>query len=155
MASYGVPEGPEGLLPWSWAHERLARSRNYWVVTADATGRPHAMPVWGVWDDDGFAFSCAPDSRKARNMAANPKIVVTADDTVEVVSVEGSVEVMGGGHTTFADTYAAKYEPDEAKREAMAGFVLSHAIYRVTPERAFGIIEREEEFAQRATRWVW
>ena len=33
-----------------------------WVVTASAAGRPHALPVWGVWDDDvpGFAWSCAP-----------------------------------------------------------------------------------------------
>ena len=31
---------------------------------------------------------------------------------------------------------------------------LEHLV-EVTPERAFGIIEREEEFAQRATRWRW
>jgi hypothetical protein len=30
-----------------------------------------------------------------------------------------------------------------------------NTIFEVTPERAFGIIEREDEFAQRATRWVW
>jgi hypothetical protein len=30
-----------------------------------------------------------------------------------------------------------------------------NTIFEVSPERAFGIIEREEEFSQRATRWVW
>ncbi len=29
------------------------------------------------------------------------------------------------------------------------------AFYRVTPERAFGIIETPEDFARRATRWRW
>jgi hypothetical protein len=28
-------------------------------------------------------------------------------------------------------------------------------IVEVTPERAFGIIESEDDFARRATRWVW
>lgn len=37
----------------------------------------------------------------------------------------------------------------------MEAFVRSHAIIEVTPDRAFGIIEREDEFAQRATRWRW
>jgi hypothetical protein len=48
MTDYGVPEELEGTLPWSWAEERLAESRNFWLVTADGNGRPHAMPVWGV-----------------------------------------------------------------------------------------------------------
>lgn len=37
----------------------------------------------------------------------------------------------------------------------MEAFVRSHAIIEVTPNRAFGIIEREDEFAHRATRWTW
>ena len=39
-------------------------------------------------------------------------------------------------------------EPDEFQ-------TLENAIFEVIPQRGFGIIEREEEFAQRATRWVW
>jgi hypothetical protein len=37
----------------------------------------------------------------------------------------------------------------------MGQFLRSNAIVAVTPERAFGIIEREDEFSQRATRWTW
>lgn len=155
MEAYGVPSEPDGMLPWDWARERLVRSKNYWVVTANAAGRPHALPVWGVWDDEGFGFSCAPESRKARNLAVNQQVVVAADDTVEVVSVEGVASPMASGQIQFADAYALKYEPDAVKREAMAGFVLSNLMFRVVPERAFGTIEREDEFAQRATRWAW
>ena len=39
--------------------------------------------------------------------------------------------------------------------EEMAAFLRSNAIVEVTPERAFGIIEREDEFSRCATRWRW
>jgi hypothetical protein len=155
MADYGVPADADGALPWEWARERLVRNRNYWVVTADAAGRPAAMPVWGVWDDHGFVFSCSPNARKARNLAVNRHAVVMAEDTVEVVSVEGTVAPLTQGREMLAAAYAAKYEPDPVKAEAMVGLVLSHAMFRLTPARGYGIIEREEEFATKATRWVW
>jgi hypothetical protein len=156
MRGYGVPEDPEGTLPWSWAEERLIESRNYWVVTVDPDGAPHAMPVWGLWrrGEDQFWFSSAPDSMKARNIAENPNVVVTADSTVEVVSVEG-VATQAEKRRNIADEYAAKYESDPDARSQLAEFFLQGGIFRVTPTRAFGIIERPEEFSERATRWVW
>jgi hypothetical protein len=72
-----------------------------------------------------------------------------------VVSVEGTVAPLTQGREMLAAAYAAKYEPDPVKAEAMVGFVLSHAMFRLTPARGYGIIEREEEFATKATRWVW
>ena len=158
MADYGVPDDVEGVLPWSWAEERLVACRNYWVVTASATGRPHAMPVWGVWlpERERFVFSCAPNARKARNIAANPQVVVAADDTVECVSVEGRATPANPDAVAgYARAWAAKYEPDPAKRAETEGFFSSQAPFEVRPERAFGMIEREEEFSTRATRWVW
>jgi hypothetical protein len=118
--------------------------------------------VWGVWlpDTDLFWFSCSPNARKARNIAENPRCVVTVDDTVECVSVEGRARI--ADQATDADaidhavaSYVTKYCDDPAGRADMATFVRSHAIVEVTPEVAFGIIEREDEFAQRATRWRW
>ncbi|MFN0092438.1 MAG: pyridoxamine 5'-phosphate oxidase family protein [Acidimicrobiales bacterium] len=158
MAEYGVPADAEGALAWSWAEVRLTASRNFWLATASAAGRPHAMPVWGVWltDPDRFVFSCAPSSRKAANLRANPRAVVAADDTVECVSVEGRArEVSLRPDGPEAQAYAHKYEPAEAKRAELAAFMASHAAFELLPERAFGIIEREDEFASRATRWVW
>ena len=159
MAAYGVPSGPHGALAWSWARERLAACHNFWLVTADATGRPHAMPVWGVWlttgSGDTFWFSCAPTARKARNLAANRQVVVAVDDTVEVVSVEGTARpIVGAGASDAIDAYVAKYWPG-ADPAPHAAFLLDNMIYVVTPQRAFGVIEREDEFGPRATRWRW
>lgn len=162
MADYGVPDDPAGALAWVWAQERLASNRNYWVVTATAGGRPHAMPVWGVWltDPDRFWFSCSPRARKARNIAENPQCAVTVDDTVECVSVEGTARLVDpeadrAAVDRMVAAYLAKYWSDPAEHPAMEAFLRSHAMFEVTPDRAFGIIEREEEFASRATRWRW
>lgn len=91
MTAYGVGEGGWDPMPWSWAAQRLTASRGYWLVTVSARGRPHSLPVWGVWDDaeHRFAFSCAPSARKAANLAANPRVVLTVESTVECVSIEG------------------------------------------------------------------
>jgi hypothetical protein len=158
MPGYGVPASPDGLLPWSWAEERLIRCRNYWIVTADSSGRPHSMPTWGVWspEDSVLWFSGASSSRKARNLAANPQMVATIDDSVEVVSVEGrGGPIADADRDRMADAYAAKYAESAKARKAMARFVKANAIFVLRPERAFGIIERAPEFSTRATKWVW
>ena len=54
MSDYGVPADLDGTLPWVWAEQRLTGNRNYRVVTASAAGRPHALPVWGVWLAERF-----------------------------------------------------------------------------------------------------
>lgn len=162
MADYGVPADPAGALPWSWAQERLVRNKNYWVVTASASGRPHALPVWGVWlpETDRFWFSCSPNARKVRNIAENPRSVVTVDDTVECVSVEGRARIADPAGDAdrvgpMIAAYLSKYWGDPGVHAQMEAFIRSHAIVELTPDRAFGIIEREQEFAQRATRWRW
>ncbi|GEM_PF-6107262 len=37
----------------------------------------------------------------------------------------------------------------------MAKFLRDGALFEVIPSRAFGFIERAEEFSASATRWVW
>jgi nitroimidazol reductase NimA-like FMN-containing flavoprotein (pyridoxamine 5'-phosphate oxidase superfamily) len=89
---YGVPEDDDGMLSWSWAVERLERARNYWVSTTRPDGRPHAMPVWGLWLEDAFVFGSGRDSAKSRNLAANPAIVVHLESGDETVILEGLAE---------------------------------------------------------------
>jgi len=76
MPDYGLASDDTGLLPWSWAVERLTSTRRFWVATADPTGQPHLSPVWAVWFDDALWFSCGPRSRKARNLLADPRCVL-------------------------------------------------------------------------------
>ena len=87
------PTQGSGLL-WSWAEQRLLASRNYWVASRWPDGRPHAMPVWGVWHEAAFWFSSSRGSRKVRNLAADPRCVVTTENAVEPVVIEGTAEVV-------------------------------------------------------------
>jgi nitroimidazol reductase NimA-like FMN-containing flavoprotein (pyridoxamine 5'-phosphate oxidase superfamily) len=157
MPEYGVDTPDWQALPWEWAAERLAGYRNYWVVTVSPDGRPHALPVWGLWseDDQRFAFSCAPGSRKRRNLDANPHVTVAGDDTVECISLEGTAGPVGDEtrQEAWIERYLTKYRP--MSPELTADFLRQNAFLEVVPERAFGIVEREDEFATRATRWVW
>ena len=154
MAVYGTDSPDWSALAWDWAAERLVANHNYWVVTVSGAGQPHALPVWGVWSDVDlrFMFSCAPSARKARNIAANPRVVVMVDNTVECISVEGiAAPVEPDRVDTWVDRYVAKYGPESP--EGLGDFVRQHAMFEVKPTFAFGIIEREVEFATRATRW--
>ena len=79
MPGYGIlaAEAGRGLLPWSWAAERLAKARTYWLATTRPDGRPHAMPVWGVWLA-GRDYS--PTSPPRAVAASGPDLVLLYDD---------------------------------------------------------------------------
>src|SRR5690606_25787423 len=65
MPGYDIAgEGEGTLLPWSWAEERLVKSHDYWLTTVRPDGRPHVMPVWGVWLDRTLWWSSSRGSRK-------------------------------------------------------------------------------------------
>lgn len=157
MADYGVRAESWEPLAWSWAADRLARYRNYWIVTASPGARPHALPVWAVWDDDEhrLAFSCGPSSRKARNLRANPQVAVAGDDTVECLSLEGRAGELqpGDRRETWIERYLAKYGPLEQR--LTADFLRANAVFEVEPERVFAVIDRADEFSSRPTKWVF
>ncbi len=147
MPDYGIARGDEGLLPWSWARERLVASHNYWVSTTRPDGRPHASAVWGVWLDDGLYFSCAPGARKARNLAANPNCVITTERADEAVIVEGVVEPATDAArlAEFKQAYDPKYAWDMG----------TEGILVLRPRVAFAFIETADKFGTTATRWTF
>lgn len=151
MPDYGLldAESGRGLLPWGWAEERLTRSHNYWVSTTSADGRPHAMPVWGLWMDGAFWFSTAAGSRKARNLAVNANCVITTEHADEAVIVEGAAEAIAGkaAFKRFADAYKPKYDWDMSAVE--------DGVFLVRPRVVFGFIEHADQFGGSATRWVF
>jgi hypothetical protein len=70
MPGYGIKPAADGtgLLPWSWAEERLISSRDFWLASTSPDGEPHLMPVWAVWLAGALWFSSSNDSRKARQV---------------------------------------------------------------------------------------
>ena len=154
MPGYGVLAADQGsgLIPWSWAEERLRASHDYWVASVWPDMRPHVMPVWGVWQEEAFWFSSSLGARKVRNLRANPRCVVTTDDARNPVIVEGVAAVVA--------------EPEELKRflertngkyRTNYGMELMdperNALVRVLPRWAFAL--RQEDFQGSPTRWIF
>jgi pyridoxamine 5'-phosphate oxidase-like protein len=136
---YGVRETEDGMLTWDWAVERLTKARNYWVATTRPDGRPHAMPVWGIWLEGAFFFGSGRNSAKTRNLAANPATVVHLESGDETVILEGLAEhVLDAELERRVDeVYGAKYDftPDSSG-ESDPWFVLR-------PRRAYAWLERD------------
>jgi hypothetical protein len=112
-AEYGVPKTIKGTLPWSHAVERLEKAHNYWIGTAQ-DGKPHSMPVWGIWLDDTLYFGGGPQTRWSRNLAENPRVAVHLDSGDDVVILEGVVgrieDPADPRLTRIDDAYEVKYK---------------------------------------------
>ncbi len=63
---------------WSDIDRRLTQAQLYWMVTVRSTGRPHAVPLCGVWRDGAFFFCTGDAEQKMRNLEHDPHVVVTA-----------------------------------------------------------------------------
>src|SRR5437016_13689711 len=86
------PKDLSGLKPWRWALERLEKSHNYWIATTRPDGRPHLMVVWGIWWREAFWLSTGPRTRKAKNIAADPHVVIGTEKADEAVILDGTAE---------------------------------------------------------------
>jgi hypothetical protein len=151
-AGYGVPQDDEGLLPWSWAVERLEKARNYWFSTTRPNGRPHAMAAWAVWLDGVLYLEGSPETRRARNMAVNPNIVVHLESGDEVVILEGVARESSKPDRSLAErlaaAFAAKYGDSHEYRPAPDQWDRG-GLWAMRPRVAFGW----GEFPKDVTRW--
>jgi len=148
---YGFPKGTKGLLPWSWAEQRLKKSHNYWITTVKPDGSPHTMVVWGQWQDGQFLFSTGSKSRKARNLARNTNCVVCTEHAQEAVIVEGMAEIADPpARRKFLPSYEKKYKFDMS---SMKDDILSmkEPVFAVRPRVVFGLWEKY--FQSKSTRW--
>jgi hypothetical protein len=147
-AGYGIlgPDEGKGLLPWSWAVDRLTKARNYFTATTRPNGRPHVAVVWGNWIDERFYFLTFSASRKARNLQANPNCVLCPESAQEAVIVEGVVEISTDPALIqrFADAYEAKYQEELGQ---------ASKVYVVRPRVAFAFIADAADYPATATRW--
>jgi nitroimidazol reductase NimA-like FMN-containing flavoprotein (pyridoxamine 5'-phosphate oxidase superfamily) len=141
----GADEG-KGLLRWDWVASKMQRCRTFWLSTTHANhGRPHVMPVWGVWLDDAFFFSTGRKSRKGQNLAANPACTIANDNGEEAVIIEGLATPVedSAALKRIAAVYKKKYKLDPRS--------MNEPIFIVRPSTVFGFIEKS--FPKSATRW--
>jgi len=154
MPGYGTLPADQGagLLPWSWAEEQLRSSHNFWLATHWPDGRPHVMPVWAVWHSRTLLFSSSLHSRKARNLAADPRCVLTTEDSQNPVVVEGVAELLSApaDRREYLDATNAKYGTNYGEEMVDPS---RNCAYRVNPTWVFAL--RAEDFTGTPTRWTF
>lgn len=149
MEGYGIASDGT-LMEWSDAEQKLRDSRNYWICTTRPDGRPHAMPVWGVWHDGALYWGTGASTVKARNLAANPAITVHLESGDDCIVVEGTAQLV---------PLAPVAEPLNSEFQRKYNMRMDDAagadadVYEVRPATAFGWLEAD--FTNTATRWRW
>lgn len=123
-----------GHLPWSNIDLRLRSMREIWIATTSPRGRPDATPIWFWWDGSAVYFTCAAVAKKARNIAAQPEVVLINGDGTDPIILKGRAErVADRGELERVDVaYREKYvEPHTG--ESATVFVADDHVYRVRP----------------------
>ena len=79
------------------AEERLRSEEVARRATVRPDGQPQSVPVWFLWDGEGFLVYSRPGARKLRNIEANPKINLNLNSNAnggDVVRAECVAEVL-------------------------------------------------------------
>ena len=77
-----------GTAPSPDAHN----ARTTWLTTVNDDGRPHVTPVGAVWLDGSFWFQTGSTTKKARNVARDPRCSVAVSIRDADVVVDGLAE---------------------------------------------------------------
>jgi nitroimidazol reductase NimA-like FMN-containing flavoprotein (pyridoxamine 5'-phosphate oxidase superfamily) len=144
---------------WSEAEALLSEAELFWISTVRPDGQPHVTPLPAVWAAGALHFSTGPEERKARNLALNPRVVLTTGTNTwnkgyDLV-VEGEARRVSddGRLRELAEAWEDKYgsfwhfEVREGYFHHGPGRAL---VFAVAPRTVFGF-GKGEPFSQ--TRW--
>ena len=140
-------------LAWPTVAARLHAARNLWLTSTSPNGAPHATPVWGAVVDGVLHLFTSRSTRKARNVAADPRVVVHLPDAEDVLIVEGRLRDVGGPADVpeVVAVFAAKY-PESADRAYLPGVDPTvDVVHALVPGRVLGW--RLTEFDASQQRW--
>jgi nitroimidazol reductase NimA-like FMN-containing flavoprotein (pyridoxamine 5'-phosphate oxidase superfamily) len=140
-----------GHIPWNKIDARLRSMREIWVATADAAGRADAVPVWFWWDGSSVWFTTKASSRKARNIAVRPEVVLHNGDGADPIIVKGRAQLVDAEDelVRLDLAYAEKYVDPHSGTKATI-FVEGDVAFRVRPRLVMAW-----EYATCANRTDW
>jgi hypothetical protein len=138
---------------WADVERLLTDAQLYWIITVRAGGRPHAVPLVGVWWEGAFAFCTGAAEQKVRNIDAHPQVAVTTGttgaggwDSGKEVVVEGGVDrvtdagtlraLAGAWYAKYGDDWHFEVRGDEFVEVSHSGGGTGGArVYRVAPAK--------------------
>jgi Pyridoxamine 5'-phosphate oxidase len=151
-------------IPWNRPRDLLAagafgKGTSFFLGTVRPDGRPHAAGVGAAWHDGDLYFQSGPNTRKARNVAANPACTMSgilpgidlvfegeAQRVVDAPTLEAVASFYREGGWPVeveGDTFTAPYSAPSAGPPPWHLFRLAtHTVFGVATAEPYG-----------ATRW--
>lgn len=127
--------------------ELIEDARILQIASINPDGRPHLVPMWFVYDDEGvLVFTTYGSSQKVKNLKRDPRITALAEtgdayDQVRGLSIDGRAEVVRDPRVTaralqlvgarYGDRPRPDYDPDLPVPPAAT----KRVTVRVHPER--------------------
>lgn len=105
------------------------------LATVLPDGGPHTVPLWAGIEDGKIAFQTSPDSRKARNVARDPRVAFSVTDHRQpfaMAQVSGRVvaRLEGDPAQAIIDRLSRKYIGQPFPPGS------GHVVFLVEPEHA-------------------
>ena len=161
LDGYGLPP-----LDWERVIAGLNKTREldmsdaasrYWIATTRPDGRAHVMAVGIIWDDGSFYLVTGAGTQKGKNLARDPRCVVSvaapgldivAEGEAQIIRDEGELERIA---TLFSD-----WGPQVRNGAFWHEYSAPSAgpppwnVYEITPTTVYAVASEEPHGA---TRW--
>jgi PPOX class probable F420-dependent enzyme len=135
----------------------------FWLATINRDGSPHLTGIGMMWTGGAFWFETGDGTRKARNLARDPRCTASVATEEFDLVIEGTAEKVTDAAivAAMAERWAAEGWParvDETGQALTAEFSAPSAgpppwfVYRITPHRATAL---ETVEPGGATRWTF
>jgi hypothetical protein len=145
---------PDNTLSWPEIAARLAAARNYWLCTTTPSGAPHAAPVWGVVTGQSLYLYSERRTVKARNLAADSRLLVHLESAEDVLIVRGTAEDLGTPAQVpdVVAALAAKYTGEDDRQYLPDADPDFDVVYAVRAQSA--IMWRLADYEASQRRWT-
>jgi nitroimidazol reductase NimA-like FMN-containing flavoprotein (pyridoxamine 5'-phosphate oxidase superfamily) len=141
-----------GHIPFGKAEVWLRAARSIWLATGGPDGRPHAVPVWFVWDGRAVYFCTGPTTVKHRNLQHQPWLIAHLGDGDDTLIIEGRAVVVRDAAELGAVDRLFRSKYVDPHSGATAGYPQSAADvpYRIDIERIiiweYGVVATRTDF---------
>ena len=141
-------------MTWAEVAGRLSKARTYWLGTTTPSGAPHAAPVWGAVTGQTLHVYTERTTVKARNLAADARVVVHLESGEDVLIVRGVAEDLGLPSEVPAVIAAltAKYDRPEDRQYLPDADPAFDVVYAIRPRSAMAWRLADYDASQR--RWT-
>jgi hypothetical protein len=126
---------------------RLAAAPHYWLATVRGDGRPHAVPVDGLWDTEFLWFGGSAATVHHANLLGGGQVAVHTEDAMAPVILEGVAE-LAISSSEQAERLAAASRAKYGYGDPVA---YRSPVWRVSPHRVLAWTD----FPRDASRFVF